>query len=178
MSYMAWKIVTYRLAGDSTRHRVAVWRELRRVGAVALQSATWAVPAGDGFDDGIDKARQLIDRAKGQVLVLDVDAESPSIGDLEQLYTAEREAEWVEFVSECAKATAELRGEIAKEKFTLAELDEEEHNIDRLRRWYRELRTRDLFGAPSAGIAEVQLKACAEVLEEFADFVYEARQRG
>jgi hypothetical protein len=174
---VSWRIVTYRLVGDGSSHRVAVWRELRRVGAVALQSATWAIPTGDGFDDGLCKAVGLVERSGGHVLVLDVDPASDALSELEQLYTAEREAEWVEFTSECNKATAELRGEFAKEKFTLAELDEEEHNVDRLRRWYRDLRARDLFGAASAGDGETKLKDCAELLEEFAERVYEARQR-
>ena len=67
---------------------------------------------------------------------------------MEELFTAEREAEWVEFLSECDKAEAELHREVEKQKFTLAELAEEEQNVDRLRRWYRELRAKDLFGAP------------------------------
>jgi len=174
---MLWRIVTYRLAGEESRHRVAAWRELRRVGAVALQSATWAVPTGDRFDEGLEKTRILVERAHGQVLVFDVDPASGSLGELERLYTDEREAEWVEFRAECDKALAELRSEFTKEKFTLAELDEEEHNVDRLRRWYRDLRAKDIFGAPSAADAEVQLKACAELLEDFAEQVYQARRR-
>lgn len=174
---MPWRVVTYRLGRQQSRHRVGVWRELRRVGAVALQSATWAIPVGDHFDEGLAKAVSLVERGDGQVLVFDVTPSDASAVTLEQLYTAEREAEWVEFCSECDKALIELRGEFAKEKFTLAELDEEEHNVDRLRRWYRELRAKDLFGAPSSSPAEQQLKACTELLEDFAEQVYEARQR-
>ena len=174
---MDWRIVTYRLSGEESRHRVAVWRELRRVGAVAVQSATWVIPAGDGFDEGLAKAVKLVDRADGNVLVLDVAPDSSSLGELERLFTAEREAEWVEFASECDKAVVELQGELEKEKFTLAELDEEEHNIERLRRWCRDLREKDLFGAPSAGEGERRLKDCAELLEDFAERVYEARER-
>lgn len=149
--------MTYRLAGEGSRNRVSVWRELRRVGAVALQSATWAIPTGDGFDDGLTKAVTLVERAGGQVIVLDVDPESMQVSELERLYNADREAEWVEFCSECDKALTELANEVAKEKFTLAELDEEEHNVDRLRRWYRELRTKDLFGTQAAAEADVEL---------------------
>jgi hypothetical protein len=174
---MGWRIVTYRLSGEQSRHRVAVWRELRRVGAVALQAATWAVPTGDRFDEGVAKAVALVERGDGQALVLEVSPAEASVAVLEQVYTDEREAEWVEFNSECAKADAELRHEFAIEKFTLAELDEEEQNLERLRRWYRELRAKDLFGAPSAPEAERRLKDCAELLEEFAERVYEARQR-
>jgi len=174
---MTWRIVTYRLAAEGSGHRVSVWRELRRVGAVALQSATWAVPAGDGFDEGLERALRLVERGGGHALVLDVDPASESLDELEALYSADRDGEWAEFSSECDKAMDELRREVATEKFTLAELDEEEHNVERLRRWYRELRAKDLFGAPLASEAEAKLKSTTEALDDFADRVYQARQR-
>jgi hypothetical protein len=60
---------------------------------------------------------------------------------------------------------------------TLAELDEEEQSLDRLRRWYRTIKARDLFGTPSAPAAERRLTECAAALENFADRVYQARER-
>lgn len=172
---MDWRLLTYRLLGEQSRHRVAVWRELRRVGAVALQAGTWAVPTGDRFDEGVERATALVRDSGGQALCFDVTASDQTMAALEGLYTAEREAEWMEFAAECDKAEAELRREIEKEKFTLAELDEEEQNVDRLRRWYRDLRAKDLFGAPSAAQGERKLKDCTELLEDFAERVYEAR---
>jgi hypothetical protein len=174
---MSWRIVTYRLNAEGSAQRVAVWRELRRRGAVALQTATWAIPSGDSFDEGLAKAVALVNRSGGQVLVADVDPASPAVAELEALYSAERDEEWAEFAAECDKAIAELASEVAKEKFTLAELDEEEHNVDRLRRWYRELRTKDLFGAPLAATGEARLKDTAEALDDFAERVYQARER-
>jgi len=70
-----------------------------------------------------------------------------------------------------------LAGEVAKGKLTLAELDEEEQSLDRLRRWYRTIRARDLFGAASAAVAERRLKECTEALEDFAERVYRAREQ-
>jgi hypothetical protein len=119
----------------------------------------------------------LVERGGGRPLLFDVVASEASAAVLEELFTSEREAEWVEFVSECDKAEAELHREVEKEKFTLAELDEEEQNVDRLRRWYRELRAKDLFGAPSGGTGEMRLKECSELLEDFAERVFEARER-
>lgn len=174
---MAWRVLTYRLSGDQSRHRVAVWRELRRVGAVALQSATWAIPTGDRFDRGLERAMALVNRSGGQALCFDVTASQDTLAAVEALYTAEREAEWVEFCSECDKAEAELRREIATEKFTLAELDEEEQSVDRLRRWYGELRAKDLFGAPCATASEERLKEVGELLEDYAERVYQADER-
>jgi len=142
---MRWVVLTYRLPAEPTRHRVAVWRELRRVGALGLQQATWAVPARDNFLAAVDRAVEL-------------------------------EAEWAEFLSECTKFDDEIDKEIAIEKFTVAELDEEEQNLDRLRRWHRDLRGRDVFIAPSHEQADRRLKECGERLEEFAERVYQHRK--
>jgi hypothetical protein len=174
---LSWRVITYRLPAEPSRHRVAVWRELRRLGAVALQQGTWAVPDGEPFTAGLAQVIEAIKAAGGQPVVLAIAEEEAGTARLEELFTAQREAEWGEFLSDCGKYEAELAGEIAKEKFTLAELDEEEQNLDRLRRWYRTIRVRDLFGAPSAAAAERRLKECDEALEDFAERVYQARGR-
>jgi hypothetical protein len=172
-----WRVITYRLPAEPSRHRVAVWRELRRLGAVGLQQGTWALPEGERFDAGFAQVAEMIRAAGGQPVVLAVAEDEASAAQLEALFTEQREAEWGEFVSDCGKFEAELAGEVAKGKLTLAELDEEEQSLDRLRRWYRTIRARDLFGAPSAPVAERRLKECGEALEAFAEQVYQARER-
>jgi hypothetical protein len=174
---VSWRVITYRLPAEPSRHRVAVWRELRRLGALGLQQGTWAVPDGEPFATGLAQVIEAIGAAGGQPVVLTVADEEASTVQLEALFTAQREAEWGEFLSDCGKYQAELAGEVTKGKLTLAELDEEEQSLDRLRRWYRTIRTRDLFGAPSAPVAERRLKECAEALEEFAEQVYQAREQ-
>ena len=118
-----------------------------------------------------------ITAAGGQPVILAVADDQASTAQLEALFTEQREAEWAEFIGDCGKYEAELAGEVAKGKLTLAEFDEEEQSLERLCRWYRAIRARDLFGAPSASAAEGRLKGCAEALEEFADQVYQARER-
>jgi len=174
---VAWQVITYRLPAEPSRHRVGVWRDLRRLGAVALQQGTWAIPGGEGFDAGLDQIVGMIRAAGGQPVVLTVADDEASVAQLEAAFTEQREAEWAEFLGDCGKYESELAAEVAKGKLTLAELDEEEQSLDRLRRWYRTIRARDLFGAPSAPAAERRLKECAEALETFAEQVYQARER-
>ena len=174
---MRWRVISYRLPAEPSRHRVAIWRELRRLGAVPLQQGTWALPAGEPFDAGFAQVTRGIEAAGGQPVVLAVADDQASVAQLESLFTAQREAEWAEFTADCGKYEAELAGEVAKGKLTLAELDEEEQSLERLRRWYRAIRARDLFGAPSAADAERRLKECAEALERFAEQVYQAREQ-
>lgn len=175
-SQPTWLIVVARLPGQPSRHRVAVWRELRRVGALPLGGGTWALPVGRLAEDAISQIRGIVRRAEdGELFVLGGIPHDDSTGSqLEQTYTAAVEAEWQEFLSDCDKYEAELDRELASEKFTLAELEEEEQSLERLRRWHRALNMRDRFGAASAGEAQGRLDACGIRLEGYAERVYSA----
>jgi hypothetical protein len=171
------RVIIYRLPAEPSRHRVAIWRELRRLGAVPLQQGTWAVPQGERFDAGFAQVTEAIRAAGGQPVVLAVTGQDAEDAQLEAQFTGQREAEWAEFVRDCGKYETELAGEVTQGKLTLAELDEEEQSLDRLRRWHRAIRARDVFGAPSAPLADRRLQDCAGALEDFAGRVYQAREQ-
>jgi hypothetical protein len=164
-----------RLPTNPSRHRVAVWRELRRIGAISLSGGVWATPAAPVFAAGLNRVAELVARADGQVLTFDG---RPRDDADEQLVMAEfnaaRAAEWTEFVAECGHFQAEIAKERRKGKFTVAELDEEEQSLDRLRRWFRELKARDIFVVPEGAEADEHLKRCTELLDSYADEVYRA----
>lgn len=170
-----WTVLVVRVPAAPSRHRVAVWRELRRIGALSLGQGTWAVPDVPGVSDGVLRAIDLAERGEGEVIVLAATGRSDAdTARLTHLFIDEREAEWSEFLAECAKFDAEIDKEIAAGKFTQAELEEEEQRMDRLRRWHRELRTRDVFGAPSAAEADQRLKHCGERLADYTEQVFTA----
>lgn len=164
-----------RLPAGPSRHRVAVWRELRRIGAVSLGGGTWTAPAAPLFAEGLAKVAELVGRGDGTAITLDA---IPHTGADAQLLLAEfnaaRAAEWAEFTSECDKFEAEIAKEQRIGKLTVAELDEEEHSLDRLRRWWRDLKARDIFAVAEGVDAEEKLKRCTEALDGYADEVYRA----
>ena len=170
-----WLVLVVRVPADPSRHRVAVWRELRRAGAVSLGQGAWVVPDAPVFADGIARTIELAERGDGEVVVLIASGRAETdAARLEALFTAQRDDEWTEFLSECTKFDAEIAKEIRVGKFTLAELEEEEQSLERLRRWYRELAGRDVFGAPSAVEAGHQLKHCTERLADYTELVFTA----
>jgi hypothetical protein len=172
----AWLLVSARLPAQPSRHRVAVWRELRRSGALALGGGTWLLPAGRGAEEIVEQIRELVGRTEdGELFVLDARPHDDPTGvQLQAAYSASVEAEWLEFLSECDKYDVELDKEVAIAKFTLAELEEEEQSLDRLRRWHRAVSLRDRFGTPSASRAKQRLAECTSHLEQYAEMVYEA----
>src|ERR671934_1962801 len=106
---MDWMVITYRWPAEPSRHRVAVWRELRKTGAVSLQQATWAVPDRPHLAEGIDRAIELVARADGEAIVFrGAPRDETQAARLEELYTEAREAEWTEFLSECDKFEREI----------------------------------------------------------------------
>jgi len=174
-SLVPWLVLVLRVPVEPSRHRVAVWRELRKIGAVPLGQGAWAAPDVPAFAAGISRAGELAARGDGRLVVLQAAGRSePDAAWLEDTFTGLREEEWVEFLADCGKFDAEIDKELARQKLTMAELEEEEQSLDRLRRWHRDLTARDVFGAPSAAEAGQQLKHCQERLAEFTDLVFQA----
>ncbi|MFI6169400.1 Chromate resistance protein ChrB [Nocardia sp. NPDC051052] len=174
-SVVRWLVLVVRIPAEPSRHRVAVWRELRRVGALQIGQGVWVVPDVAVFADGVARVIELARRGEGDVLVLDAAGRAEGDADrLEGLFTAERGEEWAEFLTECSRFDAEIDKEISTAKFTMAELEEEEHSLERLRRWHRDIKARDVFGAPAAADAAAQLEHCVGRLADYTERVFAA----
>ena len=66
-----WVVVLARVPAEPSRHRVAVWRELRRLGAVAIGQSVWALPDRPAATAGLPRIGELVDRGGGELTVLE-----------------------------------------------------------------------------------------------------------
>jgi len=167
-------LVTYRLGSGGSSARVAVWREVRRSGALQLQQSVVAFPDHATFSRAVERLRALVSEVGGETLA--VRAEPLVAADGTRLLDAwneAREAEYTELVSECGKFLAEIDHEFEIEKFTLAELDEEESALERLTRWHERIATRDLHGAPGSEEAGAALERAQDALARYSTAVFE-----
>ena len=170
-----WLVLLAKVPAEPARYRMALWRDLRRSGAVPLGQATWAVPDLPAARSLLDRLADVVEAGAGSLLVLRATGYAQrDVARLERLYAEAREAEWAEFIADCGKYLMELDKEERIAKYTLAELEEEEQSLDRLRRWYRELRSRELLGIPATRDAAIDLKRCEERFDVYADHVYAA----
>ncbi len=168
-------LLVVKLPARPTRHRVAVWRELRKVGALSVGQGVWAVPDVPAFTAGLSRVSELTTRADGEIVSLRASGSTAEdAARFEAMFTEAREADWAEFLSECGKYETEIDKEIRIRKFTLAELEEEEQSLERLRRWHRDLRARDVFGAANASEARAHLERCVVRFEDYAEQVMAA----
>jgi hypothetical protein len=174
---MGWIVLTYRLPSASSSARVAVWREVRRSGALLLQRSIVAFPDDDGFRRAVERFRVLVGEAGGETLALRAEPLGPL--DAQRLlatWNEARSAEFAELRSECAKLEVEIEHEFAIEKFTLAELEEEEAELDKLVRWGERIAARDIHDAPGGEQARDALAAARAALERYTAAVFERTQ--
>jgi hypothetical protein len=83
---------------EPSRHRVAVWRELRRAGAVALGPSVWALPDAPAAADRVERVAELVGRGGGELTVPEASGrDTVSQARLERLFVEARAAEWAEF---------------------------------------------------------------------------------
>lgn len=176
---VSWLLVIPKVPAEPSRHRVAVWRELRRVGAVPAASGAWTVPDLPAFTDALPTVRELAERGGGTLAVLTASSHGDDdIAVLRDAFIAARTDEWQEFVADCGKFSDEIDREIAKEKFTFGELEEEEQSLERLRRWHRDLRRRNVVELDIATTATRRLEDVTEKLAGYAEQVFAANLPG
>lgn len=171
---MNWLLLIVRLPpGDSSRTRVAVWRKLRKIGAAPVSSGVWTVPETPFFSSAVQEVVELAAGGSGEILVLPTPGyEDPATDPLRSAFRAQRLDEWQEFSRDCMAFEEEVAQETQNGKFTLAELEEQEQSVERLRRWFRDLKSRDALELAEAGAAEDRLRQCAVVFDEYAELVY------
>lgn len=173
-----WLVLSYSLPAEPSRHRVAAWRSLKKLGALSTLQSLWILPDTAENRTSLGTLGAEIGAAGGDVLLL----ESAIVHEAQERrivasFNALRDAEYAEFTSECRKYLAEIEKEIAKEKFIFAELEEEEAELEKLVSWHARIAARDLFGAAGAPAAAGLLAQIRSAFDGFSSLVY-ARENG
>jgi vacuolar-type H+-ATPase subunit I/STV1 len=167
-------LLTYKLRADRSSARVSVWREVRRSGALQLQKSVVAFPDTADFQTAVTRVRAAVAEVGGSIVALRAEAlEAEDEARLKAAWNEARDTEYTELAAECEKLVAEIDKEFSKEKFTLAELDEEEAELEKLRAWDERIRTRDVHGSDGAEEAEHALERAAQAVSRFTEAVFD-----
>jgi hypothetical protein len=167
-------LLAYKLPADRSSARVAVWREVRRSGALQLQKSVVAFPDTVDFRTAATRVRAAVGEVGGSVLALRAEPLDGEDGArLEAAWNDARAAEYAELTAECEKLVAEIDKEFAKEKFTLAELDEEEAELEKLKSWHARIRARDVHDCDGAAEAGSALERAAEAVSRYTTAVFD-----
>jgi hypothetical protein len=166
-----WLLLVYRVPSEPSRLRAAVWRRLKSLGAIYLQSSAAALPASVAAERALRKLRSEILDMSGSAVLLSCGVLAGE-ADVLAAFQAARDDEYEEIVDKCNDFLAGLRKEYAADHFSYAELEENEVDFVKLRSWLERVRDRDVFGADGLQAAVTSLAECEEQLEAFATRVY------
>ena len=173
---MDWQLFAYRLPSKGSSARVAVWRELRRLGALPLQQAAVVVPDAGGLSARLDDVAHRVEDEGGVVYrfaLAQLDDADP--GRLEREWNALRTQEYEEIVEECeTKFEREIEFEIFRGNLTAGEAEEIEADLDKIKAWFERVGARDVFGADGRDRAERAIAKCERLLADFVERVYQA----
>lgn len=156
---MNWFVLSYSLpTGPNSSPRVALWRRLRRLGAVAISGGSYLLPARDGCHEAFQWLAQEIRQAQGEALIMHV-TQVEGLSDVEavQLFHAARRKEYAELAEQVAALESQIPGDQAGRT---AALD----GLERLRRRVAEIRQVDYFATPEGALLEARLAHLAAAL--------------
>jgi len=169
-----WLLFLPQLPATPSSLRVAVWRRMRSIGSVALQHGVWVLPQHTDHERFL---RGLLDDIRlqgGQGLLLTAQALAPTQQmDVMTLFQGERDREYAEFCERCAAFCAEIVKETARQKFTFAELEENDDDLKKLTAWRHKIQARDFFPGLRAAEADATLDQCTTAFHAFALAVYQ-----
>lgn len=174
VSLHAWLLLIYTLPKEPASVRTTIWREVRRLGALSLQHAVCLLPHDEANRVAYARLRRRIEEYGGEATILET--RSPDEGWQRMIidrFNAARDEEYEEVVDETERFREEIARERRKGKFTFAELEDEESNLERLRKYLAQVEARDSFGAPGHIAAVREVEHCAEILDAFAQEIYD-----
>ena len=167
--------LVYRMPAKPTAGRVAVWRSLKKAGAVYLQSSVCVVPDVDAMRAALEPVLARIDESAGSYHLLPLsDLPAEEEAKLVQLFVDQTAKHYAEIVENCeVNFVKEIEFENFRENFTYEEAEEIRMEFEKICTWFERVQERDWFGAPNADEAREWLRRCESLLDEFEAKVFE-----
>ena len=151
MERARWVLLVYKLPREPSRHRVAVWRKLRDLGALYIQDGVAALPEDAVTREQLEWLQLRVREAGGEATLWEARPGTlAEEGRLVETFRASREEAYRAIVAgaERVRRKAEMGGGAA-----LAE------QLGKLEREFRAERRRDYFRSPLRAEAAAALKA-------------------
>jgi hypothetical protein len=151
-----WVLLVYRLPREPSRHRVAVWRKLRDLGALYLQDGVAALPEDAVTREQLEWLQLRVREAGGEATLWE--ARPGTVAEEAELVGAFRSSREEAYKAIIAEAERLRRKAQMGGGETLLE------QLGKLERAFRAERRRDYFRSPLRGDAAEALKAAREAV--------------
>ncbi len=173
MEHQEWLTINYTLPREPSRVRVSVWRKLKKSGAVILGQSVWVLPMNEDNQTFLKEVAEEILQNGGEAYAMKMlPHDEGTAKRVTAALNQARDEEYSELLEQCDDLLRELAKESGRGKFTFAELEENEDELQKLRDWYQKITRRDFHGAPLRSPAAEKLEQCRASLADFSAEVY------
>jgi hypothetical protein len=170
-----WLLLLAQLPKSPSSARVALWRRLRAAGATTMVNSAWVLPETAPHTELLEQLRDVVLRQGGTVFVLSVSVASPEENEtIVARFRTDRAREYDEFAERCTALLDEIGKETRVEKYTFAEMEETEQDLEKLVRWLAKIQARDFFPDERGQQSAAMLVRCRTAVEAFSQAVYTA----
>jgi len=168
-------LLVYRMPTKPTAGRVAVWRNLKKTGAVYVQDSVCVVPDTAVQRRELAPVLERIDVGGGRYHLLPLRKLPPEEeAKLLSLFTEQSAQHYREIVENCeVNFVKEIEFEHFRRNYTYEEAEEIRMEFDKICTWFSRVEERDWFGAPNREEAREWLVRCESLLEAFEARVFE-----
>jgi len=173
-------VLVYRMPPAPNAARVAVWRQLKKIGAIYLQQSVCIFPDRTEVKADLQPVLTKITDSKGEFHLLPVSRLNGEETDkLVSQFVDQTARHYAEIVENCeVNFQKEIEFETFRKNFTYEEAEEIRAEYDKITDWYERVRRRDWFGAPNRREAETWVRRCRQLLEAFEGRVFAQQSRG
>jgi hypothetical protein len=173
-------VLVYRMPAKPTAGRVAVWRLLKKAGAVYLQDSVCVFPDLPRIRRELQPVLERIDEKQGSFHLLPLRSLSADEEDkIVALFREQTSKHYLEIVEDCeVNFTKEIEFEHFRANYTYEEAEEIRMEFEKLGTWFERVHERDWFEAPHRRDAERWLAKCERLLEDFEAKVFEVLGSG
>ncbi|MEN6436746.1 MAG: Chromate resistance protein ChrB [Anaerolineaceae bacterium] len=170
---MNWFLFLSQLPSNPSSLRVTVWRKMRAAGALGIQNGVWILPDNPEQALFLQDLSEIIQKQGAGCQVFSVCPMTEAVeNDILERFRKDREEEYTEFLERSDEFLAEIEKESRKQKFTYAELEENEQDLQRLSNWLEKIQKRDFTGGDISQIAKNSYAKCQTAFEGFSTEVY------
>ena len=153
-----WLLLVYHLPREPSRHRVAVWRKLKALGALYLQDGVAALPEDAVTREQLEWLQLRVREAGGEATLWEGQPNTQAEDkELVEAFRSSREEAYQAIIASAERVRR--KAELGGGETLLAELG-------KLEREFRVERRRDYFRAPSRKEASEALKAARQAVRE------------
>ena len=143
-----WTLLIHQLPPRPTNLRVRIWRQLQKLGAVAIKNSVYVLPGNEKTNEDFQWLKQQIESVGGEAAVFRADSvEGATDQEIVAAFNKARDEEFAVITGELEALTRAIREQTRGQQFSPGRLVAHEAELDKLHLELQRISANDFFNA-------------------------------